>query len=89
MICNQLETWKWNSEEAYKEVDFSIHGKEFRAFVKISKDKRTWTMLYQNESNPDDWFIRKEISSPELWQYGRPVLPQTYNHLLKKLIEKT
>lgn len=88
MICNQLETWKWNLEEAYKEVEFNVHGKQFIALVKISKDKQTWTMLYQNESNPQDWFIRKEIPSPDLWKYGRPVLPQTYNHLLKKLIEK-
>jgi hypothetical protein len=77
-----------NPEDLHRKVNFNVQGKEFIALVKISRDSKTWTMLYQNESNPDDWFIRNEICSQELWKYGRQVLPQTYNHLFQKLISK-
>lgn len=89
MIRSQeWEKWQWDYNNAFREVEFNILGKNFISYIRIKPDKKTWVMLYQNEDNPNDWFIREEVISPDVWYYGKPILPQAYNYLLSKLIEK-
>lgn len=84
----EWENWNWDYNNAFREVGFNVLGKNFTTLVRVKPDKKTWVMLYQNEENPNDWFVREEVVSPDVWYYGKPILPQTYNHLLTKLMEK-
>lgn len=83
--------WVYNYEESFKEVEFCIPGhteKWFHCFVKISIDKKYWTIIYQNPDNSNDWWIRNETVSQLLWYYGKPIRPVTFTHLFNKLVNK-
>jgi hypothetical protein len=86
-----FEEWKWEYDESFKEVEFCIPGhteKWFVCYIQVHSSKKTWTMIYQNPDNYWDWWIRSEPVSQSLWFYGKPILPQTYNHLFEKIISK-
>lgn len=85
-----FEQWEWNPETCYKEVTFSLPGhpeKEFICLVKVLKNKKNWIILYQNEDNPDDFWVRKELVSQPLWFYGKEINQITFDTLLNKLVD--
>lgn len=73
-------------ESKYYLVDFNVQGKWFSCVVKFFEGDRHWTCVYFNKENRNDWFIRKEVISPELLKHGIETSPEVFDARLNQIL---
>lgn len=73
-------------EPKYYLVDFNVQGKWFSCVVKFFEGDRHWTCVYFNKENKNDWFVRKEVISPELLKHGMEISPEVFDGRLNQIL---
>ncbi len=87
MTKESFENWVPNEQTRYFEVSYTLKGKEFICFVKCDLDKRNWTSIYANPNNPNDFLIRRENTSQELWAYRKSITEDKWKDLFKLIVK--